>query len=132
MHRAAPIDGGAEEDQVGPEHGLNDRQRDGGRLVNDKQLRLGQALVVLRQDVLDRLRAKTGSASVTSSSACARRSWCCGRMYCTVCAHAPKQAQPVQPLLMPSATMIGAAAQHGPASRNVVRDGSEMMGKVIK
>ena len=88
MHRAAPVNGGAEEDQVGPEHGLDDRQRDGGRLVDHQQLRLRQALVVLREDVLHGLRAKTGSASMTSSSAWARRSWCCGRMYCTVCARA--------------------------------------------
>lgn len=43
---------GAEEDEVGPQHGFDQRQRDGRRLVNHQQLRLRQLGVVLRLDVL--------------------------------------------------------------------------------
>ncbi len=53
----SPVDCGAEEDEVGPQHGLHQRQRDGGRLINDQQLRLPQPLMVLWLDVLHRLQA---------------------------------------------------------------------------
>lgn len=51
----APVDCGAEEDKVGPQHGLDQGQRDGGGLIDDQQLRLPQPLVVLRLNVLHRL-----------------------------------------------------------------------------
>ena len=53
--RDAPVDSGAEEHQVGAQQLFDDGQRDGGRLVDDQQLRLVAALVVLRLDVLDGL-----------------------------------------------------------------------------
>lgn len=43
---------GAQEDEVGAQHGFDQGQRDGGRLVDDQQLGLGQPRVVLRLDVL--------------------------------------------------------------------------------
>lgn len=58
-HKISPVDSGAEEDEVGPEHGLDQGQWDGGRLVYHQQLRLAQPLVVLRLHVLHRLRAGT-------------------------------------------------------------------------
>ena len=51
----SPIDRGAEEDEVGPQHGLHQGQRNGSSLIDDQQLCLAQALVVLRLDVLHRL-----------------------------------------------------------------------------
>lgn len=50
------VDGGAEEHEVGAEHGAHQRQRDGGRLVDHQQLRGGAgAGAVLRGHVLHRL-----------------------------------------------------------------------------
>ena len=76
--RGAPVDGGAEEDEVGPQQPPDDRQRDGGRLVDHQQLRLRQALVVLRLDVLHRLRAPARApvARPSPTRAC---------IMCTVC-----------------------------------------------
>lgn len=51
---------GAEEDEVGAQHGLDQRQRDGRRLVNNQQLRLRQLGVVLRLDVLQGRKNSSG------------------------------------------------------------------------
>ena len=55
--KIAPIDCGAEEDEVGPQHGLHQGQWNGGCLIDDQQLRLPQPLMVLRLNVLHRLQA---------------------------------------------------------------------------
>ena len=47
-----PIDSGAQEDKVGPKHGLDQGQGDGSSLVNHQQLSLCQRSIVLRLDVL--------------------------------------------------------------------------------
>lgn len=51
----APVDRGAEEDEVRPEHLLYERQRDRCGLVHHQQLRLPKLAVVLWLNVLDRL-----------------------------------------------------------------------------
>ena len=55
----SPIDCRAEEDEVGPQHGLHKGQRYGSGLINDQQLCLAQPLMVLGLDVLHRLQAGT-------------------------------------------------------------------------
>lgn len=72
QRRGAPIDSGAEENEVGTQHGLDKGQWDGGRLIDDQQLCLPQPLVVLRLYVLNRLHIRdghrSGSTSETSST----------------------------------------------------------------
>lgn len=51
----APVDRRAEEHEVRPQHRPDERQRDRRRLVDDQELRVREARVVLRRDVLHRL-----------------------------------------------------------------------------
>lgn len=45
-----PIDGGGEEDEIGPEHLLDEGERDGGRFVDHNQLRLRETMKILGND----------------------------------------------------------------------------------
>ena len=62
VHQSSPltcplvsVDSGAEEDQVGSQHCLDQREGDGSCLVDDKQLSLSQFGMMLGLDVLDGL-----------------------------------------------------------------------------
>ena len=48
----SPADGGGQEDKVGPQQVLHQRQRDGSRLIHAHQLRLAQLHTVTGVDVL--------------------------------------------------------------------------------
>ena len=64
------IDGGAQEDEVGAQHRLHQRQRDRRRLVDDQQLRGAEARVVLRLDVLHRLRSSRHCSAASTVAHC--------------------------------------------------------------
>ena len=67
------VDGGAQEHEVRPQHGSHDGQRYGGGLVDDQQLGLRQPRVVLRLDVLHRLRAGSNSSRRVWAVPCQRQ-----------------------------------------------------------
>jgi len=53
--RLLPIDGGGQENQIGPKQALNKRQRNGRSFINNQELGLSEFWCVSRMNVLDGL-----------------------------------------------------------------------------